>query len=121
MDSLDADIVGLLSRRAYDIAGSMASAKGKPLKVTLNGEKLPIKSFKDYIDLYDGIATPAAFQKVRMSKMREALPFRRKSFSFSLCSPHFARHPSSHLCIPLQLSKLAARTNLLSPSLSLWS
>ena len=64
MTELDSDMVGLLSRRAYDIAGSMASAKGKSLKVTLNGEKLPIKSFKDYVDLYDGIATPAAFAKI---------------------------------------------------------
>jgi len=40
MTELDSDIVGLLSRRAYDIAGSMASAKGKKLKVTLNGDKV---------------------------------------------------------------------------------
>ena len=64
MTELDNDMVGLLSRRAYDIAGSMASAKGKSLKVSLNGERLPIKSFKDYVDLYDGIATPAAFAKI---------------------------------------------------------
>lgn len=47
MDKLDDDIVALMSRRAYDVA---ASAKG--VSVFLNGEKLPIKSFKDYIDLY---------------------------------------------------------------------
>jgi len=64
MDSLDSDTCSLLSRRAYDIAGSMASAKGKKLKVTLNGEKLDIKSFKDYVALHDGIKMPDAFEKI---------------------------------------------------------
>ncbi|XP_055377306.1 DNA topoisomerase 2 [Condylostylus longicornis] len=47
MDRLDEDIVALMSRRAYDIA---ASTRG--VAVFLNGEKLPVKNFKDYIDLY---------------------------------------------------------------------
>ncbi|XP_020282371.1 DNA topoisomerase 2 isoform X2 [Pseudomyrmex gracilis] len=47
MQSLDNDIVSLMSRRAYDIA---ASTKG--VKVFLNGSRIPIKSFKDYVDLY---------------------------------------------------------------------
>lgn len=47
MEKLDDDIVGLMSRRAFDVA---ASTRG--VSVFLNGKKLPIKSFKDYIDLY---------------------------------------------------------------------
>lgn len=47
MDKLDDDIVALMSRRAYDVA---ASSQG--VSVFLNGTKLPIKNFKDYIDLY---------------------------------------------------------------------
>lgn len=47
METLDNDIVALMSRRAYDVA---ASTRG--VNVFLNGEKLAIKSFKDYIDLY---------------------------------------------------------------------
>ncbi|XP_037024697.1 DNA topoisomerase 2 [Bradysia coprophila] len=47
MEKLDDDIVGLMSRRAYDVA---ASSRG--VTVFLNGNKLPIKGFKDYIDLY---------------------------------------------------------------------
>ncbi|XP_011191143.2 DNA topoisomerase 2 isoform X1 [Zeugodacus cucurbitae] len=47
MDRLDEDIVALMSRRAYDIA---AATKG--VVVFLNGKKLPVKNFKDYIDLY---------------------------------------------------------------------
>ncbi|XP_059141501.1 DNA topoisomerase 2-alpha-like isoform X2 [Physella acuta] len=47
MEKLDSDVVALFTRRAYDIA---ASTKG--VKVFLNGKRLPVKGFKDYIDLY---------------------------------------------------------------------
>ncbi|RZC40450.1 DNA topoisomerase 2, partial [Asbolus verrucosus] len=47
MDKLDDDIVALMSRRAYDVA---ASTRG--VKVMLNGKKIPVKNFRDYIDLY---------------------------------------------------------------------
>uniref|UniRef100_A0A182MZ68 DNA topoisomerase 2 n=1 Tax=Anopheles dirus TaxID=7168 RepID=A0A182MZ68_9DIPT len=47
MEKLDDDIVGLLSRRAYDVA---ASTRG--IAVFLNGERVPVKTFKDYIDLF---------------------------------------------------------------------
>jgi len=62
MDSLDSDTVSLLSKRAYDIAGAMTTAEGKRLKVSLNGDTIPIKSFSDYIGLYDGIEDPVAFE-----------------------------------------------------------
>merc|ERR1711971_1123954 len=47
METLDEDFVALLKRRAYDIAGV---ARG--VNVTLNGEKLKIKTFKDYVQLH---------------------------------------------------------------------
>lgn len=47
MTELDSDLVGLLSRRAFDVA---ASARG--VKVYLNGSRVPVKNFKDYIDLF---------------------------------------------------------------------
>ncbi|XP_034948461.1 DNA topoisomerase 2 [Chelonus insularis] len=47
MEKLDDDIVALMSRRAYDVA---ASARG--VKVFLNGSRVPVKTFKDYVDLY---------------------------------------------------------------------
>uniref|UniRef100_A0A7M4E424 DNA topoisomerase 2 n=1 Tax=Crocodylus porosus TaxID=8502 RepID=A0A7M4E424_CROPO len=47
MTSLDKDIVALMSRRAYDIAGST-----KEIKVFLNGKRLPVKGFRSYVDLY---------------------------------------------------------------------
>lgn len=46
MANLDRDTVALLSRRAFDVA---ASTRG--VKVFLNGNRLPIKNFKDYVDL----------------------------------------------------------------------
>eukprot|EP00934_Nitzschia_sp_Nitz4_P007169 Nitzschia sp. Nitz4//scaffold1_size375055//264446//269078//NITZ4_000304-RA/size375055-augustus-gene-0.688-mRNA-1//1//CDS//3329541129//7159//frame0 len=64
MTELDSDTVGLLSKRAFDIAGSMASRPGKKLQVTLNGKKLPIKSFQDYLKLFDGINPPVAYEQV---------------------------------------------------------
>ena len=64
MDCLDEDTVALLSKRAYDIAGSMASRPGKRLVVSLNGTKLPIKKFENYLSMYQGIEVPSAYEKV---------------------------------------------------------
>jgi len=64
MSCLDQDAVELLSKRVYDIAGVMSNATGKHLVVSLNGEKIPVKTFKDYISLYEGIRAPAAFEKI---------------------------------------------------------
>ncbi|XP_065661520.1 DNA topoisomerase 2-alpha isoform X4 [Hydra vulgaris] len=47
MDKLDNDFVSLLKRRAYDMAGVC-----RGVSVYLNGEKLKVKSFKDYVGLY---------------------------------------------------------------------
>ncbi|XP_068188795.1 DNA topoisomerase 2-beta isoform X2 [Antennarius striatus] len=47
MEKLDKDIVALLTRRAYDVAGSC-----KGVKVSLNGKKLPVNGFRSYVDLY---------------------------------------------------------------------
>ncbi|XP_028316956.1 DNA topoisomerase 2-beta isoform X2 [Gouania willdenowi] len=47
MEKLDKDIVALLTRRAYDVAGSC-----KGVKVMLNGKKVPVTGFRSYVDLY---------------------------------------------------------------------
>eukprot|EP00106_Octopus_bimaculoides_P022777 XP_014790219.1 PREDICTED: DNA topoisomerase 2-beta-like [Octopus bimaculoides] len=47
LESLDKDHVALFCRRAFDIA---ASTRG--VKVMLNGKRVPVKNFKDYVDLY---------------------------------------------------------------------
>lgn len=47
MTILDRDTVSLFTRRAYDIA---AASKG--VKVILNGKRLNVKNFRDYVELY---------------------------------------------------------------------
>ncbi|XP_026544234.1 DNA topoisomerase 2-beta isoform X1 [Notechis scutatus] len=47
MEKLDKDIVALMTRRAYDLAGAC-----KGVKVMLNGKKLPVNGFRSYVDLY---------------------------------------------------------------------
>lgn len=43
---LTSDLIALMNKRVYDIAGTTG------VKVTLNGERLFIKDFKSYVDLY---------------------------------------------------------------------
>ncbi|XP_055328560.1 DNA topoisomerase 2-alpha-like [Paramacrobiotus metropolitanus] len=52
MTVLDKDVVDLLSRRAYDVAGTTGG-----VKVYLNGERLPISNFKQYVELYTANST----------------------------------------------------------------
>jgi DNA topoisomerase II len=47
MDGMDDDFEALVKRRIYDIAGTM-----KKVKVSLNGERIKIKSFEDYMAMY---------------------------------------------------------------------
>ncbi|CAA7041898.1 unnamed protein product [Microthlaspi erraticum] len=48
MTSLEDDVVALMSKRVFDIAGCL----GKTVKVELNGVQVPVKSFSDYVNLY---------------------------------------------------------------------
>ncbi|TRM62918.1 DNA topoisomerase [Schizophyllum amplum] len=47
MDSIDEDTASLLRRRVYDLAGTV-----KDVKVFLNDERLKIKNFKQYVEMY---------------------------------------------------------------------
>lgn len=64
MQTLNQDTVGLLSKRAYDIAGSMVNRGGKKLQVYLNGDKLPIRNFESYLKMYGDVSPPVAYEKV---------------------------------------------------------
>ncbi|GAQ80404.1 DNA topoisomerase type II [Klebsormidium nitens] len=48
MDHLEADVVALMSKRVCDMAGCL----GKTVKVELNGSRLPIKDFSDYVNMF---------------------------------------------------------------------
>nr|KAG5713710.1 hypothetical protein BaRGS_024337 [Batillaria attramentaria] len=60
MTSLDADTVALFTRRAYDVAATTR------VKVFLNGKKVPVKGFRDYIDLYVKDKTDEAGQPLKV-------------------------------------------------------
>ncbi|CEP23816.1 K03164 DNA topoisomerase II [Cyberlindnera jadinii] len=47
MEKLDDDILGVLRRRVYDLAGTV-----KDVGVYLNGTKLKIRNFKEYVEMY---------------------------------------------------------------------
>ncbi|KIJ60083.1 hypothetical protein HYDPIDRAFT_177534 [Hydnomerulius pinastri MD-312] len=47
MESIDEDTISLLKRRVYDMAGTV-----KDVKVFLNDERLKIKNFKQYVEMY---------------------------------------------------------------------
>ncbi|KAJ3755485.1 DNA topoisomerase II [Lentinula raphanica] len=58
MDSIDEDTAGLLRRRVYDMAGTV-----KDVKVFLNDERLKVKNFKSYVELYLNSATAEAAEQ----------------------------------------------------------
>lgn len=63
MSDLEEDTVALMTKRVYDLAGVM----GKGVKVTLNGTRVPVKSFQDYVELYLGSKdsdAPRLYEKV---------------------------------------------------------
>ena len=47
MTGLDDDMIAIMHKRVYDVAGC-----NPKIKVLLDGERVPIKSFKDYVSLY---------------------------------------------------------------------
>jgi DNA topoisomerase II len=60
MLSLDNDVVALMTKRVYDIAGTNPA-----IRVFLNGDRLPVKSFKDYISFYHATPPDVAFMHER--------------------------------------------------------
>ncbi|KAJ7585672.1 DNA topoisomerase II [Mycena floridula] len=55
METIDEDTAGLLRKRVYDMAGVV-----KDIKVFLNDERLKVKNFKSYVEMYlDSAATDA--------------------------------------------------------------
>ncbi|WVQ72377.1 hypothetical protein IAR50_001929 [Cryptococcus sp. DSM 104548] len=55
MPSIDDDTAALLMKRVYDMAGTV-----RDLKVTLNGERVKVKNFKQYVEMYLNASTNAA-------------------------------------------------------------
>lgn len=47
MTAIDDDLEALLKKRVYDLAGTVPG-----VKVYLNGQRIPVKSFRQYVDMY---------------------------------------------------------------------
>ena len=95
MDSLDNDTVSLLSKRAYDIAGSMSSRPGKKLIVTLNSKKISVRNFQSYLKLYKGVEPPAAYEKNERWEVGASVSdgtFQQISFVNSICTSKGGQH-----------------------------
>ena len=58
MESIDDDTVALLKKRVYDMCGTV-----KDVKVFLNDERLKIKGFKQYVELYVSSAAEQASEE----------------------------------------------------------
>ncbi|KAJ1280587.1 hypothetical protein BS78_04G244200 [Paspalum vaginatum] len=65
MDQLEDDVVALMRKRVIDMAGTL----GKTVRVELDGQKVPMKSFGDYVDLYINSANSDRHDK--MSRIYE--------------------------------------------------
>jgi DNA topoisomerase II len=50
MDGLEEDTVALMRKRTYDLSGVL----GTSVKVYYNGQRLAVKNFQDYVNLYLG-------------------------------------------------------------------
>jgi DNA gyrase/topoisomerase IV subunit B len=48
MSELEKDVVALMKKRVVDMAGTL----GKTVKVELNDQKVPVKCFSEYVQLY---------------------------------------------------------------------
>lgn len=65
LTGLTPDIVALLKRRVYDVAGTSNKKNSDKLSVYLNGKRLPIQNFKDYVSCFiDKSVAPPAWEIV---------------------------------------------------------
>ncbi|RKP39288.1 DNA topoisomerase [Dimargaris cristalligena] len=63
METLDDDIVSLMTKRVYDIAGTL-----QEVKVFLNGERIKIRGFKQYVEMY--LNAPAIARRALAAKQK---------------------------------------------------
>ncbi|KAK7839210.1 dna topoisomerase 2 [Quercus suber] len=66
MTYLEDDVVALMKKRVFDLAGCL----GKSVKVELNGTQFPIKSFTDYVNLYLDSAAKSKPDKPRSYRVK---------------------------------------------------
>ncbi|KAH7659032.1 DNA topoisomerase type IIA protein [Dioscorea alata] len=82
MTMLEDDVVALMKRRVVDLAGTL----GKTVKVELNGKRVPVKSFADYVNLY--LQSASKFRAEPLPRMMERVN-ERWEVCVSLSDGHF--------------------------------
>ncbi|KAK0396121.1 hypothetical protein QR680_001575 [Steinernema hermaphroditum] len=97
MTTLDDDIIALMSRRAFDVAGST-----KGVKVFLNDKEIPVRGFKQYVEFYvknatEGDDTPKMVHEACNDRWEVALAvsdkgFQQVSFANSIATTKGGRH-----------------------------
>ena len=70
MTHLEDDVVALMKKRVVDLAGTL----GKGVKVELNGARVPVKTFADYVDLY--LKSANKTREVQLPRFEDHLTFR---------------------------------------------
>lgn len=93
MSGLDKDIVDLMTKRVYDLAG----VTDKRVKVILNNEEIKIKSFAEYIDLYLGSTTLPKIFEVASDRWQIGISisegvFQQVSFVNGICTTKGGTH-----------------------------
>ncbi|RKP07961.1 DNA topoisomerase, partial [Thamnocephalis sphaerospora] len=96
MTQIDEDLEALLKKRVYDMAGTVAS-----IKVYLNGERIKIKNFKQYIEMYvntaDAETKPTIIHQIVNNRWEVAFTvsdgqFQQVSFVNSVCTAKGGTH-----------------------------
>ncbi|KAG0442401.1 DNA topoisomerase 2 [Dictyocoela muelleri] len=91
MDGFDDDILELMYKRVYDLAGIL-----KNVYVYLNGEKIPVRNFKEYIQLYTGSETKIVHEIVNdrweIAFTASDEQFQQVSFVNSICTSKGGTH-----------------------------
>lgn len=95
MQKLDQDIISLMSKRAYDLAG----CTGRNVKVALNGKLIDIKNFSAYVDLYLGASSLPKIYETVNSRWEVAISlsegiFQQVSFVNCICTSKGGTHVS---------------------------
>ena len=98
MTHLEDDVVALMRKRVFDLAGCL----GKTVKVELNGKRIPVKSFLDYVNLYLSAASKTKTEPLP----RSLYVFFLYSFFILILKGFYL---FEHACFPRILEKVNAR------------
>ncbi|KAL3140495.1 hypothetical protein ABBQ32_005081 [Trebouxia sp. C0010 RCD-2024] len=91
METLESDVVMLMRKRVFDMAGVLGKT------VILNGSKLPVKNFQDYVNLYLSPGTQRVYEKLGdrwevCISLAEQGQFQQVSFVNSICTVKGGTH-----------------------------